>query len=149
MPLGLDHEEGVTGKERRPDLDPATVRQAALPDPWQIRHVTGQSKAMKRQPLAVRLEAGAGPVRHRITPPSATIELAERDPRAPRRSAGHRRACRRDAARPYLPADHQAAGPNSRVGAGLKPCTPPRTPSSRRPLTPRARPLQKRNDGAE
>jgi hypothetical protein len=65
VPLRLDGEEGISRKKRRPNLNPAAVRQTPLADPWEIRHVTSQAKAVERQPFPVRLEAGTSPIRHR------------------------------------------------------------------------------------
>ena len=64
MPLGFDREETIAREKGRPNFDPATMRPRALPDPWQVRHETGQTQTMERQPLTVRLEAGHGPVTH-------------------------------------------------------------------------------------
>src|SRR5262249_41725519 len=64
VPLRLDREETVTRKERRPALDPASVREPMLAQPRKIRLVARQAKTTERELLAVWLQACDRPVRH-------------------------------------------------------------------------------------
>jgi hypothetical protein len=88
VPLQLDRDEGVARKQRRPELDPTSVTDAPIPQPWVIRLVTGQGQTMQRQALAMWLEADGAPIGHsshrpeRIAVPAAGSRILGADRRA-------------------------------------------------------------------
>ena len=76
MPLQLDGDESIAGKERRADLDPAAVGHAPLTQARKVNLVAVEFEAMHRQALAMRLKPRTRPVRHRLPHHAKAVAIA-------------------------------------------------------------------------
>ena len=64
VPLKLDHDEAVAGKERRRDLDPTAAHDPLLAQAWEVDLEPGQPQEMQREPLLRQHVPRRRPVRH-------------------------------------------------------------------------------------